>query len=70
MMKDLGKIIKEMYRMINNPLTKWVVILWFVLYMTYIFFIFDTIQCYICITYMCAECSISVTEIEVINFKL
>lgn len=43
MMKDLGKIIKEMYRMINNPLTKWVVILWFVLYMTYIFFIFDTI---------------------------
>ena len=43
MMKDLGKIIRELLRMMDNPLTKWVVIIWFVLYMTYIFFIFDTI---------------------------
>ena len=38
MMKDLGKIIRELLRMFNNPLTKWVVTLWITLYMTYLFF--------------------------------
>ena len=43
MMKDLGKIIKEMYRMVNNPITKWVIVIWFTLYMAYLFFIMSYI---------------------------
>ena len=39
MMKDLGKIIKELFRMFNNPLTKWAIVIWFTLYMSYLFFI-------------------------------
>ena len=67
--KDLRYIGKEMLRMMNNPLTKWAVIIWFVLYMTYIFYIFDTIQC---ISYMCADSSISTgtDKIEVYKFKI
>ena len=43
MMKDLGKIIKEMYRMVNNPLTKWAIVIWFTLYISYLFFVFPYI---------------------------
>lgn len=43
MMKDLGKIIKELFRMFNNPLTKWAIVIWFTLYMAYLFFIFSYI---------------------------
>lgn len=39
MMKDLGKIIRELLRMMNNPLTKWVIVIWFTLYMAYLFFV-------------------------------
>jgi len=43
MMKDLGKIIRELFRMFNNPLTKWIVTLWITLYMAYLFFIMSYI---------------------------
>lgn len=38
--KEFKFIIKKMIQMIDNPFTKWMVILWLCMYMTYIFTIF------------------------------
>ena len=38
MMRNLRKIFKELFRVFNNPLTKWCIVIWITLYFTYLIF--------------------------------
>lgn len=42
--KEFRLIIKRMIKMMDNPLTKWMVILWLCMYMMYIFYIFNSLM--------------------------